>query len=196
MVSVLHPVARRTLLGASLLLLLCTSARPHSEPGDSRPEASVPAWFIEHLETHMQDGGRWIADNHAYVSDSEPIDAYGIEWRWGAGRRSLQGRMFAIAGGRETATVSELRMLWHPGEQRALVYEYGSDGTLGVGVLESAGEGRFHLDQTLHELDGSTRSVRFEEGLEPDGARVSTSFVETTSGWKAERTYVWVVQVS
>jgi len=140
----------------------------------------------------MQGGGSWLADNQAYISDSEPIDAYGLEWRWGAGRKSLQGRLFAVAAGRETGTVAELRILWHPGDQQAQVFKYGSDGTLGIGLLSPTSEGGMRLEQVSHAPDGSAHSVRYEETLEADGARISTAFLETPSGWTAERTYVWL----
>lgn len=167
---------------------------PHADPAPDpeRVEPQVPAWFLEHLDSHMVGGGRWVADNQAYLSDSEPIGAYGIQWDWGAGRKSLRGRMFALAGGRETETIWDLRILWHPTEQRAQVFQYGSDGTLAEGLLQPEPDGRTRLELKFHAPDGSTRTVRHLEGLESDGARVSSSFVRTPKGWAPRRTYVWL----
>ena len=183
---------RRTLMCAALLAPLWTFAQPGDRQCPPRCEPGVPTWFAEHLESRMAEGGRWIANNDAYLNDSEPIDAYGIEWQWGAGKKSLRGRMFAIAAGRETATVWELRTLWHPGERRAQVFQYGSDGTFIEGVLEPDGAGGIRLEQTVHSPDGGSSLVRHVERVEADGACVSSASHEGPSGWVTGRTYVWM----
>lgn len=184
----------RVFLCAGLVALLCLaalplSAHPYARSGQAGP--GIPDWFVEHLESRMHGGGRWVADNQAYVSDSEPIDAYGIEWHWGAGRKSVRGRMFAMADGRETTTIWELRTVWHPGERRALIYQYGSDGTFATGTLEPEGEG-VTIEQEFHAPDGTALMIRHHEQADEHGALVSSTSILGDEGWQADRTYVWL----
>jgi hypothetical protein len=103
--------------------------------------------------------GRWVADNTAYRSTDEPFDAYRIEWAWGLGNKSVQGRLFGLQGGEEAGTFWAFRKFWHAGEQQVKVYQFGSDGTVGIGTYERTGPHRSQLLQTFFYPDGTSARV-------------------------------------
>lgn len=159
--------------------------------------AGPPQWFLEHLESMARDGGRWIADNSAYQSDQEPYDAYGLSWEWGLGHKSLVGRLFGIQDGKEVGTFWEFRTIWHPGEHRALVYQYGADGTVGIGTMQEleAEAGRpagTTADQTFYQPDGSTFRAGHRNRDLDDRTTDSHSFdIQPDGTWQPRRSYIW-----
>jgi hypothetical protein len=148
-----------------------------------------PDWVREDMARMI---GRWVADNSAYQNAEEPFDAYGIEWTWGLGEKHVRGRLFGLIEGEEAGTFWEFVHFWHPGEQRVMVYQFGGDGTVGLGALERLGEGRSELLQTFYRPDGAHwRGGHREEARE--GERHSQSYDVSDDGiWTARRSYVWL----
>ncbi|HSF18258.1 MAG TPA: hypothetical protein VLK65_22170 [Vicinamibacteria bacterium] len=70
-----------------LLLLLAGPAARSMEP---RP---APEWVVTNWKNLI---GVWIADNSAYKTDDDSMDAFGLEWTWGIGNKSLVGRLYGI----------------------------------------------------------------------------------------------------
>lgn len=97
---------------------------------------SIPSWFRHHMEELTRGSGRWTADNAGFIAQNEPWDHYGLEWTWGLGRQTVKGRLYATKDGKDVGSLFEYRILWHPGERQAMVFQYGSDGTYGLGVIE------------------------------------------------------------
>jgi len=154
-------------------------------------DAEMPQWFIESMEEATAGTGRWIADNEAYQSDDEPWDAYGLEWTWGIGNKSLKGRLFVLQDGEDRGTIWEFRQIWHPGEQKAYLYQYGSDGTVGIGTLRHLGGDKTESVQNFVSPDGSTFQVG-HRSEQKDGEDHSRSFNILEDGtWEARRSYVW-----
>jgi hypothetical protein len=149
-----------------------------------------PAWMQHEMESLTRDGGRWITDNAAYRGPDEPHDAYGLEWSWGIGRKTVRGRLFGLQGGRDVGTFWEFRMVWHPGRREVLLYQFGGDGTLGVGPMIALADGRTEAVQTFYAPDGTVARVRHLTRTDGDTHETS-SFDEDGSGWKPRRTYVW-----
>ncbi len=179
------------MLAAMFALSLALPAEPgarHLTP--HVPVDSPPAWFREGLADLVRGSGRWLADNSAHVSPQEPWEAYGQEWSWGLGKRSVKGRLYAVKGGKEAGTIWEYHVYWHPGEGRAVVEQFGSDGSFGRGYLSSDGNGGEWLDQTLHFMDGSTSRVGHQAKLEGD-TRVTQSLTWSDGKWEKRRYYSW-----
>jgi hypothetical protein len=178
-----------------VLVVVVTFLRPAA--GD-RPEAGgvraakapgpPPAWVAAYLEAMI---GTWIADNRPHRSDEEPFDAYGIEWTWGVGKKSIAGRLFAMREGKEVGTVWDLREFWHPGEGQLIASQFGSDGTYGVGPHARKADGTMEMLQVFHAPDGGVRRIGHRSELKGNEF-VSRSFdVQTDGTWKPARTYVF-----
>lgn len=153
-------------------------------------QRTAPAWFQEHMALMTAGGGRWLADNGTYRSDGEPFDAYGMEWDWGLGKKSLKGRLFGLSEGVEQDTFWEFRLYWDPAAAEAVALQFGADGTVGRGVLEDRGEGATASEQTFVSPAGVAREVRHETRTTRE-RQVTESFERQGDGWRADRSYVW-----
>jgi hypothetical protein len=182
----------RTALLAALLLAagvaLPAAAQAPAEAQDPGP----PEWFVNHLKTMTENSGRWIANNAAHRSDSEPFDAYGMAWTWGLGKKSATSRLFVVRGGQELGTLWEHRTVWHPGEKKALTLAFGSDGTYGTGVLEPAGDHEIKLEEVFFNVDGTS----YREGhriidLGNGQVEMQSFGIKPDGTWEPRRSYVW-----
>ncbi len=172
-----------------LVVTLCAAGAAGSAAAQE-PSAEVPAWMLREMEFLTRDGGRWITDNAAYRGPNEPYDAYGLEWTWGIGQKTVRGRLFGLQDGREVGTFWEFRMVWHPGRREVLLYQFGGDGTLGVGPLAALEDGRTESIQTFYSTDGAAVRVRHLASNMGD-VHETMSFDDDGTGWKPRRTYVW-----
>lgn len=106
----------------------------------------------------------------------------------------MTGRLFALRDGAEAGTLWEFRIFWHPGEERAYVYQFGSGGALGVGSMTPPdADGTMVLEQTFYMPDGSRRRVRHESRTVGD-RESGQSFNWVNGGWAPGRNYVWIRQ--
>lgn len=150
--------------------------------------ASPPAWVATYLEGMI---GTWTADNRPHRSEDEPFDAYGIEWKWGVGKKSIVGRLFAMRDGKEVGTVWDFREFWHPGEGQLIASQFGSDGTYGFGPHARKADGTMEMLQTFYAPDGGVRRIGHRSELKRDDL-VSCSFdVQKDGTWKAGRVYTF-----
>lgn len=164
------------------ILSLLPAAEAHAE---------APEWFSAHLEQMVAGEGRWVTDNSAYMSEQEPFDEYGLEWRWGLGKASVTGRLFGLNDGEEQGTFWQFRVFWHPGEGRAHIYQWGGNGAIAMGHLYSVGSNRVRLEQELMMPDGSVRRIGHDTVHEP-GVQDGRSYNISADGtWKEDRHYVW-----
>jgi len=154
-------------------------------------EAVVPQWVQEDWEFQARGNGRWIADNTAHKTQDAPYDAYGIEWKWGLGGKSLKGRLFAMQDGEEIGTLFELHSWWHPGEKRQVADQFGSDGTYATGTITRIGEGRTEVLQRFFHPDGTTHQVGHRQEFRGDEFRTQSYDVSEGGVWKERRLYVF-----
>lgn len=152
------------------------------------PELDVHAWAQEEMS---RIEGTWIASNEEYRSDSEPFEAYGLEWAPSADGQSLRGRLYGLRDGVEEATFWEYRLFFHPGENHLWLMQWGAGGVYGEGAVKRTGPRSTELEQVFHRPDGSSWRGRHLETLEGDH-RTTTSFRQDNEGqWALQRTYVW-----
>ena len=169
-----------------ILMTALALASPGTSPA---PAGDVPAWLREHMAAITGGTGTWRADNGSYRTEAEPFDAYLTEWRWGIGRRSMVGSLFGLQGERRVGPFWEYRLFWHPGEDRAVMQQWGADGTVGIGELHPTGAGH-RSEETLHQPDGSRVHSRHESTVEGDRWATRT-FLREGDAWRDNRSYVW-----
>lgn len=155
---------------------------------DDTPGGGIPAWALEEMRGQV---GRWIADNSAYRSEVEPYDAYGLEWHWGLGEKSLTGRLFGLRDGEEVGTFWEFRQFWHPGERKLTLQQFGGDGTVGIGVAMPLDGGELLLMQEFFAPDGTVQRVGHRSERRGDVNRTSSFDVTQDGGSRERRHYVW-----
>lgn len=179
-------------LAGSLCLLLILQTWVSSQTPAKQDEDAIPEWFAKKMTVETKGTGKWIADNAKHKSEQEPVDAYGMEYTYGAGNKSLKFRLFAITGQKESKTLWEYREFWHPGEKKVVVYQWGSDGTLGYGEVKPVdlSQGKFELEQVFFDSKGSSWKSR-HESLQTEAGRQTKSFVHENGVWKESRTYLW-----
>ena len=151
---------------------------------------SIPKWIVEDWEFRTQGEGVWIADNSKYKSEHEPFEAYGIEWKWGLGKKSIRGRLYCIQDGMDVRTAWHFVDFWDAEAKEVKLIQIGGDGTVGQGRM-------------WHEEDGSTKSI--QKFVSPDGnsfvsghhaknidgeSHISSFNVEGDK-WSPRRSYVW-----
>jgi hypothetical protein len=120
------------------------------------------------------------------------MDAYGIEWEWGLGKKSLVGRLYGIKGGKDVGTFWEFREFWHPGEARLIATQHAGDGTYGTGPHEVKADGTSEMVQTFFDPGAGTKSiVGHRSKLEGDVHTTSSFNVDEKGVWTPRRTYVW-----
>jgi hypothetical protein len=181
------------LVACLVLLQGAALASPGAGAGQA-PDDPLPRWLRDHMNRLTGGGGRWIADNSAYRGENEPWDAYGLEWRWGAGRMSVRGRLFSLDKGQERGDHWDYLLVWHPREKKALLYQVGANGAFGWGEL-TAGPGTdgaptTELEQTFVHPNGSEWRTRHEAVETATEVRMR-SFQFEGGGWKPNRSYVW-----
>ena len=130
--------------------------------------------------------GVWIADNSEYESEQEPFDQYGIEWTWGLGEKTIRGRLFSLNDGEEMSTFWEFIQFWQPAEQKVLVYQFGGDGMVGYGELESISANKTRLLQRFTSLDGSSFSAGHESATNGNEQTGSSFDVDADGNWTTQ----------
>lgn len=172
---------------ASMLVVILAFAGARSISASDAP----PAWVLEEMR---RTEGRWIADNSAHMSDDEPYDAYGLEWRSATGGHTLTGRLFAIQDGEELGTLWEYRMFWHPERESLWLIQFGTDGTFGEGAIERTGPASTELAQTFHSPDGTTWRSGHRDTKGEDRKVIRSFSIEADGAWKLQREYTWIKQ--
>jgi len=186
----LRPVA---VLIALTALPLATRAEvpPLADRTSSAQARPVPA----PPEVAVQWGrlvGTWITDNGEYKNENDPNDAFGLEWTWGVGRRSLVGRLYGIVDGKETVTFWQFREFWHPGTATLVLTQFSGGGAYGEGPHTVQPDGTSEMVQTFYDpVAGTTTKVGHRSTLDGD-VHTTTSFdVDARGTWTPRRTYTW-----
>ncbi len=151
--------------------------------------SDIPEWFARHMEYLTQESGIWIADNSEYKSDSEPYEAYGIQWQWGFNKKSIKGRLYGIKEGKDIGSFWEFHTFWHPGENRVIANQYGSDGTFGTGSMTPK-----ELEQTFFNPDGSSYKSGHRSEIKGDTQHSRSFRISEHGEWVPLRFYIWKLQ--
>lgn len=172
------------LLGLSLLLQASTALA-----------GPAPPWYAEHLQRLVADGGVWMADNAAYVSEQERFTVYALHWQAGVGGHTAIGRLYGIVDGQAGDTIWQFRLYWHPGQDQAVLQQFGAGGAMLSGPLTLEEDGRERLLQTFWAPDGRSWQVgHLTEWSSPDEHTGSSYQVDDSGQWTEQRRYVWVRQ--
>jgi hypothetical protein len=178
-------------LATSVGLGLTALGAGHATAGESGQQSNtIPAWLRQEMTRLAQGTGTWVADNQQFMSAEERFDHYGLEWSWGLGKQSLKGRLYGIIGGKDIGTFWEYRMFWHPGESRAILEQFGSDGTYAVGVVIPDGKGGTTMEQTFYAPDGSKRRSGHESSWDGE-VHVTQQLEWREDRWVKDRLYRW-----
>ena len=187
-------VGEAVLVGGASFQVRYERVKPSSDDGPALASNDQPAprWYREHLGHLLQQGGRTIASNADYQAESEPFDAYGIEWTATGGGQSLRGRLFALKDGVEMGDIWSLQTVWDPRVGEALVHQTSADGTFAVGPIRPLEGGGIEIEQTLFLPDGSTQQIRHESTPLEGGGRQDISFSRKDGQWQVNRRYIWL----
>ena len=172
-----------------LLLLFLLSCQLNAQDTLTHP---IPQWLLDDWAIQTQGSGIWITDNSAYKSDNEPYEAYGIQWEWGLGKKSLKGRLYCILDSKNVGTVWQFLSFWDPLAGQARLIQIGSDGTLGEGTLWQLEGGGSKSLQTFASPDGGTFTSGHQEWME-NGERHTQSFHVVDGVWTKRRLYIWKI---
>jgi hypothetical protein len=174
-------------------LLVFTIAGPDNVTAQSQ---SPPDWLNQHMSFMAEGTGVWIADNTPFKSENEPFDAYATEWKWGVGRQSINGRLYAIQDGKEVNSFWEYHVFWHPAERKALFYQIGSGGAVGIGemrTIDSESGAERTTEMIFYAPDGSSWKD-LHRLVESDGEHTTASFGFEDGRWTLQRRYIWKLQ--
>jgi hypothetical protein len=151
----------------------------------------IPQWFLDDLEANI---GTWITDNAAYISENEPMTQYAVEWTWGIGKTSMEGRLFGYIKGEKTGDFWHFRQYWDNLKSEAVLVQFGGGGTQGVGPLNPLADGTMEVVQVFSLPDGRSWKTRHLSSFEGSDLR-TTSFDLVDEAWVERRTYIWKKQL-
>ena len=181
----------RTRFSLSILTLLaslwCTSPTAFAQQTTGHP---APDWLLADWAEKTAGSGIWITDNSEFRSEQEPFDAYGLQWEYGLGDRSLFGRLYCLREGEEVRTAWQFLIYWDPAAAVARVVQIGSDGTVGQGTIYRLDDGRIEERQLFVSPQGGS----FESGHRAwtdEGAHHTRSYSIDDGEWTARRYYIW-----
>ena len=151
--------------------------------------AQPPHWLLDEIAFQTRDGGRWVASNARYRSDTERWEAYGVEWVAGPAGASMSGRLFGIADGKDSLPFWQFSQYWDPARGEVVVEQYGWS-EVGIGTAWQEGE-EIKMKQTFTSFDGKVRIVGHVSAAEGEDAYRTTSFSIDDGVWSVSRSYVW-----
>ena len=157
-----------------------TTATPHP----------IPQWLLDNWESRARGSGTWITDNAKYRSETEPYDAYGMQWEYGLGKKHLKGRLYAIQDNEDVGTIWNFTEFWSPASNEVRIVQLGSDGTVGQGTLWQMENGRIKERQTFVSPNGNSFETGHEAWME-NGAQHTQSFTIVNEEWQKRRFYSW-----
>lgn len=168
----------------SLLLSAFAGISQAAEPG------APPKWYLEEIAMLTAGSGRWEADNGEYQGDEEPYDTYVTEWIPAFGGTVMRGRLFGKVDGKESVDFWEFRLYWHPGEQRAVMEQFGWGGTVGIGTSWHEND-EVRSDQVFYGADGSANRTGHVSHFPDSRTHVTASFGIDGDEWTPQREYTW-----
>ena len=148
----------------------------------------IPIWFQENMESSI---GSWITDNEDYKSDEEPMEAYGMEWQWAIGKKSITGNMYGFVKGKKTAPFWEFRQYWDFDKNEGVVIQYGQDGTVGQGPIKKTSPNNTEMLQVFGHPDGSKTTHGHRSILTSDQHTTSSFDIDDIGEWVMRRSYIW-----
>lgn len=166
-----HVPIRWVVVIATMLVAIPAQQDPPEKRNESK-SAEAPEWFAERMAWLTRGSGRWTTP----APEGTPFATYQISWSYGVGGASVVGRLMGIAKDSSETTFWEFRLFWHPGDRRAIVQQFGKDGTFGSGSL------------VLGEVPG--KSVLVQAFVSPNGRRVETRHETTRIDDDTERSVV------
>ena len=182
---------RAPALGSALLLAVgALSLLPSLRAEESAPEG-IPRWALDEMAARV---GTWIADNSPYRERPEDHDAYGMDWEWAPGQRSVVGRLYPIKNGADLGTVWQFREFWHPGAGALMAYQFGTDGTIGIGEQTRKPDGSSEILQEFFDPAGVTFRVGHRSRIVGDAMESQSFNVDEQGAWQPRRKYVWKKQ--
>ncbi|MFN3463150.1 MAG: hypothetical protein ACK4X1_03655 [Terricaulis sp.] len=177
---------RTLLLTFALFIASCASPAVAQQ----QPAHTMPDWWVAHVDFMSRGGGTWVAPNPGNAADPAQPDAFGMEWRAANNGHVLIGRLYGIEAGEETSEFWSFREFWHPGEQRAVLEQWGGPGLYGVGTTTMEGN-RGTVEQIFWLPDGRD----WKEGhrtVEDGDTYITDQFdIDANGVWTPNGSYTW-----
>ncbi|MEZ5344820.1 MAG: hypothetical protein R2681_04600 [Pyrinomonadaceae bacterium] len=153
----------------------------------------MPEWLREHMEFMTAGTGRWTTDNSKYMSENEPFDEYGTEWKWGIGKKSIKGRLFGLKDNKEAGDFWEFYLYWHPQKRAAILQQLNSAGVFGSGEMRSveSGDAVERMTEMTFFAPGGTQWKDLHKIRENRDEHNTVSFLLKDGNWSRQREYVW-----
>ncbi len=159
----------------------------------TRVGAALPDWLKKEMENQV---GTWKASNAQYHSATEPFTEFVVEWNWGIGNHSLDGRLYGLIDGEPTDDFWVFKQFWDSEKNQARLLQFGYGGRVGDGFLRPIGQGQIETIQVFSAPNIKPFEERHLNLLTPDGL-LTTSFNKSEQGeWQGRRSYTWIKQQS
>ncbi len=159
--------------------------------GFSQEKPFIPQYVMDEFESMTRDGGDWVTIEIKDAS-GKPIDneKYGLQWQWGLGKKSVIGDLYVIRDGKRIGSVYQFRVFYHPLQKSLISYQFGSDGTLGVGETWITGASRSENIASFYSPEGNFKVRHVQEVI--DDVSHQESYQQNENGeWVLSRKYKW-----
>ncbi|MDJ0644879.1 MAG: hypothetical protein QNJ57_02745 [Flavobacteriaceae bacterium] len=148
----------------------------------------IPQWFYENMEKSI---GNWVASNKKYQNQDEPMEAYGMKWEWGAGKKSITGKLYGYMNGKRVGPFWEFRQYWDFKENKGIVVQYAPDGTVGIGPLKVLEDGKIEIKQVFTSPDGNQTQNAHRSSLTGNEFTTTSFLIDDSGNWTENRSYTW-----
>ncbi len=147
---------------------------------------TIPKEVLRDWESHIQDGGKWISNDH-----TGPYDAWGMTFSWGLARQCMNATLYAIQGGKSIGTIWEYKVYYHPLEKEIVIEQWGSDGSFGKGTIALQKSGITESISTFFNIDGGSFQMKHVQKMEGDTKYSETFILKEDQSWHKGQTYTW-----
>lgn len=155
-------------------------------------DGPIPQSYLDDLSYEI---GTWIGDNSSYQSEHEKFDSYVIEWSWGIGKKSITGKLYGMSNGKPSTPFWEFRKYWNAKENKAIVMQFGQDGTLGIGPVESSDDQMHEMKQVFVTPKGKEYHIGHKTQIVDSTTQIGSSYlIDENGNWSLDRTYKWIKQ--
>lgn len=175
---------------AVFFLLLLAIVMSSSSQLDGLPVAGENV-LARHFEYLLRDGGRWLADNPEHQPGGESPASYGYAFTASLNQRLVRNIISGHFEDGKSVAYWECLAVWHPVQQKIVLYQFGAGGQVGEGEETRLDDQRSRVTMTLTPVDGEPLTFRDLSTITgPDSFDTVTEFL-VDGEWQVRQRLSW-----
>ena len=148
----------------------------------------VPDWFQQNMK---QTVGTWVTTNKEYQNENEPMESYGMNWKWGIGKQSIVGELYGFINNKKVGPFWEFRQYWDFNKNQGVLVQYAPNGTVGLGPLKVLENDMVEITQVFTTSNGGQSKHGHRSTLNGNEFISSSFLIDASGKWSKNRSYTW-----